>query len=190
MFRFFAIAFTLFIANFVSAQDVSSVVFEDQEIMLGGSRVRCELYYVLIGDDASFEQGDLVQVISYQTSPDQFSLSKGRFQISDDELSIFWDAAGGQRFGATEKGTLTPRGSGEQRYTYKITEHDDSSQVNETANIRITPYSQLPVWVKNAISSAVEAKMTLEDRVLLHRLRAEQMKATQSIIDGYLDAIN
>jgi len=62
MARLITAAVVLFIANVSFAGDLLPIVFEDATATSDSKQVKCDLYYILLGDNGSLERGDLFQL--------------------------------------------------------------------------------------------------------------------------------
>ncbi len=57
-------------------------------------------------------------------------------------------------------------------------------------SVRIVALNQVPRWVQGILWNYRQTKMSPQERVLYHRLQAEQLRATSKIMDGYFDAMD
>lgn len=189
MFRIAAFTAAVLMANVSFAGDLLPIVFEDSTIVFNGENVKCDLYYILIGDHGSLERGDLIQVTQRHDDREHYQIAKGRFTAIDglDRITIHWRASEGQKTGAVEKARLNVTDSETLRITYEIFQHDDESQVGQKLRARVVDYDQLPEWVQTAVRPSIMAKLSPQQQILYHRMQAQQIKATSEIINAYLD---
>ena len=116
-------------------------------------------------------------------------MGKGRFTLSDDILTIYWEAPSGEKIGQVETVRLTVVDAKSSRLEYVTTDHDDPSQVGQKLRARAVNFESLPKWVKNAVTPSIIAKLPAEERVLIHKMQAKQIRATSEIIEAYMQAI-
>ena len=198
MLRYLSIAIVLFSASMSCAQDICPIVFEDETVMSDGERIQCQLYYILLGDSGKLSQGDLIQIQSRVDQPGKYSYLNAKFKLSEnDELTVFWPAQQGQRYGSVEKGKLTQRANSKSRFRYHISSHGDESQVGENQNVRIVDFKQLPAWVQKAVHPFLVAKLSPRERraydqlqLIINRMQAESLRTAVEISETWLNVGN
>jgi hypothetical protein len=192
MFRTAVFAAALLFARVSCAGDLLPIAFEESTIVQNGEHIKCDLYYILIGDNGSLERGDLIQISQLHSDREHYGIGKGRFTATEglDRLTINWAASDGQKFGPVEKARLTMTDSSTLRVRYEIYQHDDKSQVGQKLRARVVDYDRLPAWVQNAAKPSIMAKLSPQDRMLIHKMQAEQLRATAEICKAYLKVLD
>lgn len=189
MFRLSALAVFLLLANVSFGGDLLPIAFEDSTMTTGGRDVKCDLYYILIGDNGSLERGDLIQITQMHNDREHYGILKGRFSANDeiDRITIHWPASEGEKFGNVERARLNLTDTESLRIMYEIYQHDDQSQVGQKLRARVVDYDRLPAWVQAAVQPSIMAKFSPQERMLIHKMQAEQIRATSEIIQMYLE---
>lgn len=191
MFRIAIFTAALFFASFSFAGDWLPIVFEESTSVQNGERIKCDIYYILIGDNNSFESGDLIQISQLHSDREHYGISKGRFTASEglDRITINWPASNGQKYGLVEKARLTITDSNTLRFRYEIYQHDDESQVGQKMRARFVSYNRLPAWVQNAVKPSIIDSLSPQEQIMIHKMEAEQLRATFEICKNYLDTL-
>ena len=189
MFRFAAFAVALFATTTSFAGDLLTIAFEDTTFMMNGKQEKCDLYYILLGDNGSLDRGDLVQISQRHDDRQHYGIEKGRFSANDklNRLTIHWPAQPGEKIGSVEKAQLKVTDPDLVRIVYEIDQHSDQSQVGQKLRARVVDYEQLPQRVRNAMAPVLLEKLSPEERVMYHRIQAQQLKATSAIIKAYFE---
>ena len=191
MTRLIGFAAVLLIASVSFGGDLLPIVFEDQAMRSGSRQVKYDQYYILLGDNGSLERGDVLQITQRHGDRKHYGIVKGRFIAHDDldRITIYWPALKGQKVGEVEQARLTVIDSRSLRISYEILDHDDRSQVGQKHRARIVDFQQLPKWVRSATGPSIIAKLPPAQRLLYHRMQAEQLRTSSEIIQMYLDSI-
>ena len=134
-----------------SAGDLLSIVFEDSSVMVNGQKVNCDLHYVLISDSGIMHRGTLLQFAQFPEDREHYSLSKGRFSKSDNDLIVQWTDSNDQNHGGIQRAKIRNVDRSTGRFDYCIYQHDDQSQVGQSMVCRAVHFSQLPNYVKDAV---------------------------------------
>lgn len=173
------------------AQDMLVLAFEDS-ITEQGKKVDCELYYVFIGDKNELEEGIMLQVVRFANRPKEYGLSRASFRFTKplSVVQIDWEPQAGERVGSVEKGRILKDGPKATRYIYQVLEHStDASQEGVKNRVRVVRFNSLPQYVKDACLPTMISRLTPEEQLQIHRLRAEQIETNFKITEMYLDAL-
>lgn len=174
-----------------NGQDMLVLAFEDP-IVVQGKKIDCDLYYVFLGDNKTLDQGDLLQIVRFANRPDQYELSRARFRFTKplSVVQIDWEPQTGERVGSVEAGRILKDGSKATRYIYQVTEHStDASQEGVKSRVRVVRFDSLPKYVKDACMPTMISRLSPEEQLQIHRLRAEQIETNYKIFEMYLDAL-
>ncbi|TWT89170.1 hypothetical protein [Stieleria varia] len=170
------------------SQDLCTIVFEDNSIVIGGDPVQCDLYYILLGDDGGLRTGDMLQLTRRHDLPNKYFLAKARFKLDDaaQRITIHWRADEGEKMGAVEQGRFTSRvGPTGSRY-YTITRHSgDQSQEGLQLRVRQVDFELLPNWARQACLPSILAKLTPEQQYEYHKHQAESIRMIGKIAEEY-----
>lgn len=161
MFRFFSLVLTVLLANISFAEDVLPIVFEDSlTVSIDGREQKCNLYYILVGENNALNRGELIQITQLHSDREHYGLTTGRFTISKltDRLTIYWPAAAGEKSEKIERARLKTIDKESKQISYEIYSHDDRSQVGQKLRARLVNFDRLPEWVQNAVRTQIEAK--------------------------------
>ena len=145
--------------------------------------VRCDLYYVLIGDNGRLNNGTLLQIGQKPGDRQHYSLSEARFSMSGDDLTVHWKARKGRKYGSLERATLENFNRRTGRFDYRIYEHDDRSQIGESQSCRKVDFSRLPNYVQNAVRPYLRAKMSPQERIRENAKWLNVIKEYEKLID-------
>jgi hypothetical protein len=189
---FFSLCFlTASFAMMAQAQDMLVLAFEDS-ITEQGKKVDCELYYIFVGDNNALDKGVMLQVVRFANRPNEYGLSRARFHFTKplSVVQIDWEPQAGERVGSVESGRILKDGSKATRYIYQVLEHStDASQEGVKNRVRVVRFDSLPQYVKDACLPTMISRLTPEEQLQIHRLRAEQIETNYKIFEMYLDAL-
>ena len=181
---FAVLAALLFPAIDSFAGDLLPIAFEQSTITMNGRELKCDLYDILVGDNGSLQRGNLFQITQMHDDREHYGILRGRFSATAelDSITIRWAASDTEKFGHVERARLHLTDQQAFRITYEIGQHDDHSQVGAKLPARIVDYDSLPAWVQSAAWPRIVATLPPQERMLIHRLQAEQIRATSEII--------